>query len=93
MSSDCATIRALWSGPSRRIDRRAAPGHSVHERDALVIALWLTQNWVAPKKGAAGALHPALMGRDQARRGLTLLLRRVSKLREPSSIVVITPVG
>jgi hypothetical protein len=76
------------------------PATRAKERDELVIAVWPKREWVALKRraGSAGSscswMRPATAsGRGRARRGLTPVLRPVSKRREVSSIVAITPDG
>ena len=81
------------------------PATRAKERDELVIAVWPKRDWVALKKRRSGSSGTLLLwdetghsfrarpGTTWARRGLTPVLRRVSKRREVSSIVAITPDG
>ncbi|QRM33488.1 transposase [Microvirga sp. VF16] len=81
------------------------PATKAKERDELVIAVWPKREWVALKRRHSGSAarcssgtRPATASGPRpdttwARRGLPPLLRRVSKRREVSSIVAITPDG
>lgn len=81
------------------------PATQAKERDELVIAVWPKRDWMVLKKKAqrerrtlllwdvAGHSFRARPGTTWARRGITPILQRVSKRREVSSIVAITPDG